>query len=887
VTSIAASSDRWPETRALESSMSEAIEELNAHGQSVWLDYIRRGILDSGELERMVREGLITGVTSNPSIFQKAIAASQDYDDALVAAARDRPSAYEAFLRLGGDDIRRAADALRPVYDRTQGADGFVSFEVQDANSEEMQDEARRLWELVGRPNLMIKVPAIPAGVPAARQLLYEGINVNVTLLFDVAVYERFAKAYIEALEQRQTEGKPVDRIAGVASFFVSRVDTKADELLPPESALRGRIAVANAHMAYRSFERIFDGPRWQKLAAAGARVQRPLWASTSTKNPAYSDVLYVEELIAPHTVNTLPEATLRAFIEHGRVRPSIAEGIAGSERVLAEAAAAGIDLEAIGRQLLDEGIAAFRGDFDKLLSEIETALKRHSLQPDLDEQSQAALARLEQSDLVERIWRGDHRVWKPGPEEISDPNRLGWLASVEPMLHEVDDLQQFAAAVRAEGIETAVLLGMGGSSLAPEVFHETFGPRDGGLDLKVLDTTLPADILAADAAIDPRKTLFIVSSKSGGTIETMSLFEHFWQRTADGRRFIAITDPGTSLAALGRERGFRRVFLNSPDMGGRYSAISYFGLVPAALMGVDLRALLGRAQEMQTACRRSEPSANPGLTLGAALGAAALAGRDKLTLVLPPEVSALGAWLEQLIAESTGKEGKGIIPVVDEPLAPPAWYGADRIFVALGDNPGLSALEAAGHQVLRIPFGGKHDLAAEFFRWEFATAVAGHMLGINPFDQPNVEEAKAEALRFLAGGAPQAPSLPGLDALLSSARPGDYVALLAYLPRTAAVRESLQAARGKLQQKLRLATTAGFGPRYLHSTGQVHKGGPNSGIFVVLSGDPATDVPIPAKAYSFGDLNQAQAAGDIEALIRLGRRVTRATLEQLQSVLQ
>lgn len=354
--------------------MSDPIHQLFEAGQSVWLDYIRRGILKSGELKRMVEKGWIRGMTSNPTIFHKAITESDDYDDAFPnLAAGERLSPYEAYLRIAGDDIRAAADILRPLFDSSGGADGFISFEAQAAGTEEMHDEARRMFALVDRPNVMIKIPGVPEGVATVERLITEGINVNITLLFNVAMYERFAESYLKGLETRLANGQPLAVVNSVASFFVSRIDTKVDALLPEGSALRGKIAIANARHGYRRFQNIFSGPRWERLAAAGARLQRPLWASTGTKNPAYSDVLYVDELVAPHTINTMPEATLNAFLDHGRVQPAIADGMADSEAHLKELAAAGIDLGKVTAELLDEGLAAFAKDFDRLLGEIDS----------------------------------------------------------------------------------------------------------------------------------------------------------------------------------------------------------------------------------------------------------------------------------------------------------------------------------------------------------------------------------------------------------------------------------------------------------------------------------------------------------------------------------
>lgn len=873
--------------------MANAIELLRHQGQSVWLDYIRRGLITSGELERMVRNGWISGITSNPSIFRKAISGSSDYDEALRKLAdRGACSPYDAFLELGAEDVRLAADVLRPVYEETEGRDGYVSFEAQEGETSQIIAEVRRMFSLVGRPNVMIKVPGTPAGIQAVEPLIAQGININITLLFDVDVYEQVALAYIADLERRLAAGQPVNNLASVASFFVSRIDTKVDALLPEDSPLRGRVAVANARVAYRRFQQIFAGERWERLAAAGARLQRPLWASTGTKNPAYSDVLYVEELVARDTVNTMPEATLQAFLDHRRVHPMTDDDPAEAERVIEHAAQVGIDLKTVTTELLDEGLAAFAKDFEKLLEEIGKALAatptgrlrhRASLHG-LTNRVDALLEALREQDIVRRIWQRDQTVWKPQAAEITD--RLGWLTVVDTMLGCVDDLRRFSERVADDGYRNAVLLGMGGSSLAAEVLAATFGSAAGALELTVPDTTDPTTIQAVEQRVDLSKTLFIVASKSGTTIETLSHFAYFWEKVPSGRHFIAITDPGTPLERLGRDRRFRKVFLNPPDIGGRYSALSYFGLVPGALIGADIAALLDGAHELVQACHHClVPAENAGAWLGAVLGEGALVGRDKLTLVLPEAVSAFGLWVEQLIAESTGKEGRGIVPVEGEPLGASEVYGDDRLFVAIGDHEELSALEQAGPPVVRLPYQDLLQLGAEFFRWECATAVAGHVLGINPFDQPNVQEAKDATARVLGQAAPEELEAVDIGSLLQQIGPGDYVAIQAYLPRTRDVDAQLQAVRLKLRDRYRVATTVGHGPRFLHSTGQLHKGGPNTGVFVqIVSGDDV-DLPIPGKPYTFVRLKRAQALGDFQTLRAQGRRVARVTLDQLLEV--
>jgi glucose-6-phosphate isomerase len=495
-------------------------------------------------------------------------------------------------------------------------------------------------------------------------------------------------------------------------------------------------------------------------------------------------------------------------------------------------------------------------------------------------------LASFDQDAVIRRIWQKDFTVWRDDPTEISD--RLGWLTVHDAMHGQVAELEAFASHCAADGLTHAVLAGMGGSSLAPEVLRETMGVSQGMLDLVVLDTTHPDQILAAERSLPLDRTLFVIASKSGTTTETLSHFAYFWEKVPDGSRFVAITDAGTPLEQLAAEHGFRRTFLNPPDIGGRYSALSYFGLVPGALIGADLDGLLPRAIEMARACAADVPAANnPGARLGATIGEAALTGRDKLTLVLDHHVRAFGYWVEQLIAESTGKEGKGIVPVDGEDLGEPAVYGADRLFVGIGpDSVGkaLGVFQDADHPVIHLELEDAIELGGEFFRWEFATALAGAVLGINPFDQPNVQEAKDATKRLLAQGDPPDPGYDDLGPLVQQVRPGDYLAIQAYLPRNQETERRLHAARMRLRDRLKVATTLGFGPRFLHSTGQLHKGGPNTGVFIQIVEPPDEDAPIPGEPYTFGQLIAAQALGDLQSLREHGRRVARVRLADLDA---
>jgi transaldolase / glucose-6-phosphate isomerase len=870
-------------------------------GTSPWLDQIRRTLVEGGELARMVREESLMGVTSNPSIFEKAILGSTDYDEELEAAAREDLEASAIYERLAMRDVQAAADVLADVHGATHRRDGFVSMEVAPELAHDTEGTltmARSYWQRLNRPNVMIKIPGTGEGVKAIEEAIYEGINVNVTLLFAVEPYERVAEAYLSGLERRLAEDKSLD-VNSVASFFVSRVDTAIDKRLGElgREDLRGKAAIANARAAYRRFGEIFSGPRWEALREAGAAVQRPLWASTGVKSPAYPDTMYVDELVGPHTVNTMPLATLLAVAEHGDVHGPTAEEDPAED--LAALAKAGIDLGEVTDALLVDGIKQFEDAMRRLLDGIESRRAavvtgrpptiQATIPPELQEPVAARVRRAMTDNVAQRIWRRDPSLWG-GSESSEIEDRLGWLTVSESMLEHAPDLQAFAEACVEEGFTDAVLLGMGGSSLGPEVIRRSFGDVPGGLKLHVLDSTHPDVIAELEASLTIPSTLFIVSSKSGGTIETLSHYRYFKVK-AQPRQFAMITDPGSPLERAARDGGLRRCFLNPADIGGRYSVMSYFGLLPAALMGVSIEAVLHRCQVAEQTCAHYDSSqSNSGLWLGAVLGELALQGRDKLTFVVSQPIESFGLWAEQLIAESTGKGGRGIVPVVDEPLGPPEAYGDDRVFVYLrnADTPdeelddALDALAAAGHPTMTLATHGAVDLGRVFFLAEFATAVAGWALEINPFDQPDVQEAKDNTQRVLEAGVPEiaAADDDALRALLHDAGPPHYIAILGYLPPSYALDAAIAELRRALRAATGAATTYGYGPRYLHSTGQLHKGGPPVGRFLQLVSEAESDLEIPGGGFSFATLIAAQAAGDLQTLRDHGLAAERVKLE-------
>ncbi len=928
------------------------LKQLLKYGQSVWLDYIRRNLITSGELKRLIEEDGLRGMTSNPSIFEKAIAGSTDYSDFLNSLkGRSDLDAKARYEMLAIRDIQDATDLMRPVYDNANRKDGFVSLEVSPYLAHDTEGtiaEARRLWKSVNRDNVMIKVPGTPEGLPAIRQLISEGINVNVTLLFAQEVYERVAEAYIAGLEQLAANGGDLSRVASVASFFISRIDTLIDSIVndkiksekdPAKQALLksilGKVAIANGKLTYQRYLKIFSGPRWDTLAKKGAQTQRVLWASTSTKNPNYRDVLYVEELIGKGTVNTIPPATFDAFRDHGKLRNSLTENIESAQETMDSLPKAGISMKEVTDKLTKDGVKLFADAFDQLLAAVEKSSKSevtpkvskqtHSLPAELAAAVKSAADDWRANGKVRRLWQRDASLWS-GTDEA---NWMGWLSITEEQLAQHENLRKLAEDAKRAGLSDALVLGMGGSSLCPEVLAMTYGKIAGSPQLHVLDSTDPAQIKWFEERIAIGKTLFIVSSKSGSTLEPNIFKQYFFERVkqvvgADqaGSRFIAVTDPGSKLQKAAESDRFRHIFPGVPSIGGRYSALSNFGMVPSAIMGMDTKKFLERTEEMVQACASTVPvEENPGVILGLILGSAANAGRDKVTIIASPAIFDLGAWLEQLLAESTGKEGKGIIPVDRESIGAPEIYGNDRVFAYLRlesapdaqQDSKVDALEKAGHPVVRIGIGDTYDLGQEFFRWEIATAVAGSILRINPFNQPDVEASKS-ATKNLTSEYEKSGSLPSekpvledkgvklftdeknanelaklagsdkslvgyLKAHFSRIKAGDYFALLGYIQMSEAHEQALQKVRHAVRDKKLVATCLGFGPRFLHSTGQAYKGGPNSGVFLQLTCDDAKDLAVPGQRYTFGIVKAAQARGDFQVLTERGRRALRVHL--------
>lgn len=921
------------------------------YGQSYWLDNLTRKMIKNGALRKRVEKEGLRGITSNPAIFNKAISGGKDYDTQIKQLVKQKKSITQIYEELTVKDVQDACDILKKVYDESDGLDGYVSLEVSPYlahDTEGTLNEARRLFKKVDRVNCFIKIPGTKEGVPAIEQALYEGINVNITLLFSIQAYEAVANAYVNALEKRATEGKDIKNVASVASFFLSRIDVLTDQLLsqqiipentekdyPRPENLLGEAAIASAKLAYQSFKKIFSGERWNNLVDKGASVQRPLWASTSTKDPLYSDVKYVEPLVGPDTVNTMPEVTISAFGNHGQIiENSIEKDVDKANKTFEDLEKVGIDIDFVTDQLVNEGIQKFIDPFNNLMKTL--TLERNKLLGDKIGTQEISLGKskssvksgidsLNEKQYGRRVYARDPFLWKSDAKSTDAiRNRLGWL-NIGQFVEKADELVSFANKIKKEKFKHVVLLGMGGSSLCPEVSSLTFGSKKGYPELIVLDNTDPAAVEEVNSKIDHEKTLFIAASKSGTTAETLSFYRFFHEQLEKngvqqvGKHFAAITDDETPLVEEAKQKDFRKIFVNPGDFGGRYSALSYFGLVPMSLIGIDVKSLLHNAHQFQMSCGSYVPlNENPGVGLGATLGINQKLGRDKITFVLSESVSAFGYWVEQLIAESTGKEGSGLVPIEGEKLGRPSDYSGDRVFAYIHagndekskDEKKLQALEKDGHPVVRINIKDKLSIGAEYFRWELATATAGKILGVNPFDEPNVAESKKNSKDLLeewqnkgsfSEGEPilksgeisvyadssaewyekvKRSSLKAfLNAFVKQAKSPDYVAFLSYFLKNSTRDKSLQKIRTNLRNKLKVATTVGYGPRYMHSTGQLHKGGPNHGVFLMFTYDAENDLPIPENSYGFATLQRAQALGDYRSLTNKNRRVIRIHL--------
>ena len=902
-------------------------------GQSIWFDNVDRSLIENGWLADQIDNKTIFGVTSNPSIFQKAISTGTTYStdiQTMVWAGLSPEAIYENLVIA---DIQSVADLFSLLYQVSKKKDGYVSLEVDPAlayDADRTVREAKRLWQSVDRENLMIKIPATTAGISAIKRVISAGINVNVTLIFSTERYMQVIDAYYSGLEERIEKRLPIDHIHSVASFFISRMDVMIENMINPSKNKRdflekdlhhvlGKIGIQNALNAYAAFEESINAKRFQDISNAGGNFQRPLWASTGTKNPSYSDVLYIDKMVLPHTVNTVPPQTFKALLDHGQTEvisvKDSKKDFAKSIKLLNDNH---IDIQKVFLDLEKEGVEKFISAQKLLLDTIGEASQRFSAQvrfaPGIIPQRMLAL---EEDRFIERFYQPDVSLFTINKEEEQEVlHRMGWIDAPEKSRKIIPFAEKLLKDVLADGFSHAVVLGMGGSSLAPEVFSEVFRKHrslnNECLQLSILDSTDPDQITAKLKSIHLTKTLFIASSKSGTTAEMKSLVAYFMKLLREegvqeiGKHFICITDPKTPLESFARENTFRHVFNADPNVGGRYSAMIAFGLVPAVFAGIDGNLLLDKAEAMRQKCARIKIDQNPAFILATILSEAYSQNIDKLTILADDEYVSFGSWLEQLVAESSGKNGKGLIPIDREPIVDPSKYSRGRIFYYLRQDGKydqlVGILRTNGYNVLESQMVDRYDLSAEMYKWEIAIAAFCCMNGVNPFNQPNVQASKSLALKMIEEFRRSPEMVDGnrifeneTIALYTSQdnlhefsddekileniwkpETGDFYAINAFIPRTRINEDLLSGLRKKLIEKYSLPVTLGFGPRFLHSTGQLHKGGKNNGIFIVLTQKPLIDLEIPGEGINFSTLESAQALGDMQALQTHQRRVIR-----------
>lgn len=918
----------------------------------LWLHDLSRGLLSAQPLELLPTSSFTTQLNR----LERAIGEGSAYDAALEQADSDDPhSILEALL---AEDAQHAADKVRPHF-APEWASGVVSVDLSPLRAETPQqrlEAARRFFQAINRPNVLIKMPAQADLLTILEQLLYEGVNIHFTHVYSLASYEAVAECYLRAMERRALENLPLGGLISVIGFHVGSIDAVVDRQLQnniraaqarselgrvsANAELLGKIGVANANTVYRRSRDLFNSERFARLRAAGALPQRLLWTEIAPISPLQAPMHYFDRLNHAEALLLIEPAMLESLADYEQDASARSAALRESPDVLVRLAAVGIELNAVARQLVGDADELYSEAFAKLVARADGKrkllssgfIRRQTLVlGQYQKPVETELQRLRNQKSITRTWACDASLWTDSPTVAAQiEGRLGWLSLPTDGRIDREVLRAARAESQREGWQHIVMLGMSGANVTAETLYGIFGQQAGFPALIALDSTDPSAIRDVEAQIDLRRTCFIVASKSGNTLETFAMLYYFYQRCAEhsaqaGAQFIAITDPQTRLAEEAERLGFRAIYYNPTDMAGRYAALSYFGMLPIAMLGLDFEKLLDRAAEMALACGPNVMGNNhPGLWLGTIMGVLARRGLDKLTLLSSPELAPFGAWVEQLIAESSGKEDKGIIPISGGTVGLPHDYDDDRLFIYLrlassANNPdqAVQMLQEAGHPLVTLDLRDVYDIGAEFFRWQFAAATIGMVLGINPFDEPAVEESKHNTQRLLDAYVAQGvlPSsapvytedgislfaddvtatllqqlreqqafetspLSGLlAAFLRLARSGDYIGLLAYLPPRPEYLEQLETFRRRARHALQRAVTLGFGPRYLHSTGQLHKGGSDKGVFIQLTVDDPEPLPIPNMPYSFSILKQAQAEGDYEALQSRGRRIVRLHL--------
>lgn len=926
--------------RGTEGLPGDALAVVRRHGQQIWLQGPRRFALSSEELAALVSEGTVSGFVFDMDVVDAALVDGADY-----AAARERArSSGWAPDRLLEDVLLEDAAAAAALLQKWRPGDAstrsWVAVDLPPHVG--LAGEATAVWagrlaEVTEGATALVKLPGTRAGLQAAENVIAAGYGIYLHHLFTVEQVRSALAAYLRGLRLALAAGRDLSRAAAVAAVNLLRIDVAVDQLLHDcmrrseddrdlLESLLGRAALGTARVAADTVREFTEDAEWVRLQGKGAVPPLLAWEGTRTSSPARREMEYLEELIGPGTASVVSWSALAALRDFGKPSPRLGRGIDEAREVLDDIAGAGIDLEAVADDLQKAAAGSDERRFGRLLNTVAAGSARAQFDVaagGLEQELRESLRELEKAAVGRRLWSRDASLWSTDDTDApAIRNRLGWLALPETMREEALPLAAIARSRAGAKEGMALLLGMGGSSLGADALRIAFECRN----LTVVDTTAPGGIAAAAGRLQVDRSVFVVSSKSGGTAETDALEKFFFDQVSAvrddaGSRFFAVTDPGTPLHELARNRGYARVWLAPPDVGGRYSVLSVFGLLPAALMGIDVGRLLASAHRMAVLCGPEVPAhLNSAVVIGALMAVGARHGRDKLTFLTPPRLAGLGDWAEQLIAESSGKRGQGIVPVSREPLGDADRYGEDRLFVhfrvageeARANDELADEMQRRGHPVVRIVLTDVMDIGAELFRWEMATAVACAAMHVNAFDEPDVRDAKERAGALLQQyreegrlGEPQpdfeegslavmAPSTyeglrqrlqPGsgleswLSAHLRGARPPDYVGILAFLAPDLQTWHALQGLRALLRDRLGVATTLGWGPRYLHSTGQLHKGGGDGGVFLQLTADAASDLAIPGESYSFEVLLRAQALGDFQALAARGRRLLRVHL--------
>jgi transaldolase/glucose-6-phosphate isomerase len=903
------------------------IQRVHSLGQSIWLDYIRRDLMESGELAARIESDEVRGVTSNPTIFEKAIAGSDLYTTDLRAMAQAGWETAWIFEALSIDDIRAATKIFLPLYEGTNGGDGFVSIEVNPELADDTEGTIRevvKLWDAVNRPNVMIKIPATQAGIPAIERAITEGINVNVTLIFSLDRYAEVMEAYLRGLENRLVQGHPLDHIASVASFFVSRIDTAVDERLGEiireggddadrATTLLGKAAIASAKVAYAQYKSVFDSDRYQRLAEHGARVQRPLWASTSTKNPAYHDTRYVDSLIGLDTVNTIPPQTLEAFHDHGEANLTLEQELSVSVAQLDAIERLGISLQDVTDQLEREGVKKFIHSYRSLLATLRKRAQQFSKElAGLRGEMQTILNVLDEGEFARRLWEGDVSLW---PRAASMPSKTGserWLTAPQVLCQQLDDIQRFVAAIHEAGYHDMVLLCTERASQTVQSLKRLLTPSH-GLELTILDTVDPSVVARIARKLRWGETLFVVASGDGSARDFRALLDFFWERAQEhdqagaGDHFVAMTHPGSPLESLAQERRFRRVFRSAPDVENTVDFFSIFTILPAALMGLDVAALLRGGMRMAKACGSDQAAArNPGLYLGSLLTAAARQDREKITIVCDPGLEPLAEWMVSSAALWIGGTMGCVIPIAGEPPGYGRSYPDDRTLLYLregGDlDRRLNGWVSAQHPVIVLDCKGESEhIGAVSYQWLVGLAVACHLLQVNPFDQAGALRARkwfedllhtyerrgtlplpetaweGEGVKLWAS-----PEIPGkhrteaLPDIIAHILQGEIsmVSIQMYMQPNVKQHRALARLRRELRDRLGVATTVTFSPHISFPRKDSNKERAQARVHFVLSVDSKTRRELSDKGIPMETLYLAQAITGFQMLTRSQKSV-------------